>query len=129
MAEGAEPAPVRWVGTRGEASRLLEERIMEVSKQYPKLTVRQLFYIFVSKYGYPPTRRFYKLLVYHLVKLRRAFPPLYAKFVDLTRVYIAPPRAYCEVEVWCEKDATRNFIEELARRYRCLFRWKGGLDR
>jgi len=118
MAEGAKPAPVKLVGTKGEASRLLEERVIEASKPYPKLTVRQLFYILVSRYELPLTRRFYKLLVYHLVKLRRVLPWLYAKFVDLTRAYISPPWAYGEIEVWCEKDATRNFIGELAQRYR-----------
>ncbi|MBC7130159.1 hypothetical protein H5T51_02920 [Candidatus Bathyarchaeota archaeon] len=42
---------------------------MESSKAYSRLTVRQLSYIPVSKYGHSPTRRFYKLLVYRLVSL------------------------------------------------------------
>jgi hypothetical protein len=117
----------RWpTGTKGEGSRLLEQRIFGASKPYTKLTVRQLFYILISKYGYSPTRKFYKLLVYHLVKLRRLNPSLYVKFVDLTRLYILPPMAYGEVELWTEKDSTRNFVEELARRYRVAIQVERG---
>ena len=85
---------------------------MELSKTYRRLTVRQLYYLLVSRHSYPPTRCFYKTLVYHLVKLRRAYPSLYLKF------FIAPPRIFGEVELWVEKDSIRSFVEDLAAGHR-----------
>jgi hypothetical protein len=105
-------------GTKGRASILLEWRILETAKHYTRLTVRQLYYIFVSKFGYKPSRRFYKVLDYHLTKMRRMNRDLHAKFVDPTRHFIPAPRPYAEIELWVEKDSIRNFLSNLAARYR-----------
>jgi len=56
-------------GTKGRASVLLEWRILETTKHYARLTVRQLYYIMVSRHGYKPSRNFYKLMDYHLTKM------------------------------------------------------------
>jgi len=106
------------VGTKGNPSRLLEWRIFEISRRYRKLTVRHLYYVLVNKYGYPPTRRFYKRVVYHLAKIRRKNRELDGKFVDTTRPFILAPDSYPKVEVWVEKDSIRNFLEDLTTEYR-----------
>jgi len=87
-------------------------------RYYARLTVRQLYYILVSKYRYTPCRKFYKTLDYHLTKMRRLDPKLNAKFVDPTRHFISAPMPYRETELWVEKDSIRNFVEELTAKYR-----------
>jgi len=71
-----------------------------------------------SKYGYKPSRKFYKLLDYHLAKMRRVDPLLNAKFVDPTRHFLKTPFAYPEIELWVEKEDIRYFLGNLAARYR-----------
>jgi len=105
-------------GTKGKASALLEWRILETARHYTRLTVRQLYYILISKYGYTPSRKFYKVLDYHLTKMRRVNKDLHAKFVDPTRHFIPAPRPYPEIELWVEKDSIRNFLNNVAARYR-----------
>jgi len=105
-------------GTKGRASAILEWRILETARHYTKLTVRQLYYILISKYGYPPGRNSYKALDYHLTKMRRINPDLHKKFVDPTRHFIQAPRPYHEIEIWVEKEPIRNFLNNLAAKYR-----------
>jgi len=106
------------LGTKGRTSRLLESRILNTVKYYSRLTVRQLYYVLISKYRYAPSRKFYKVLNYHLVKMRRCDPKLNAKFVDPTRQFIGAPMSYHEIELWVEKDSVRNFVDDLAAKYR-----------
>ena len=105
-------------GTKGQASILLEWRILNTAKHYTRLTVRQLYYILVSKHQYPSTRKFYKRLDYHLTKMRRLNPKLHAKFIDPTRHFIPAPLPYPRIELWVEKDSIHNFLGKLAARYR-----------
>ena len=105
-------------GTKGRASILLEWRILKTTRHYKRLTVRQLYYILVSKHQYPPTRKFYKRLDYHLTKMRRLNPKLHAKFIDPTRHFIPAPLPYPRIELWVEKDSIRNFLGRLAMKYR-----------
>jgi len=104
--------------TKGQASTLLEWRILDTARHYTRLTVRQLYYILISKYRYPATRNFYKRLNYHLTKLRRLDLHLHAKFVDPTRHFILAPLPYPRIELWVEKDSIRNFLGNLAAKYR-----------
>ncbi len=104
--------------TKGRASILVEWRILEAAKHYTRLTVRQLYYIIISRYGYNPSRKFYKVLDYHLTKMRRMNRGLHAKFVDPTRHFIRASRPYPEIELWVEKDSVRNFLNDLAAKYR-----------
>jgi len=106
------------VKTKGRASRLLEARILQTSRNFPKLTVRQVFYLLVSRFRYSARRRTYKRLSYHLCKLRRKFPELNAKFHDPTRPFVKAPLPFSTIELWVEKDAIRSFLEDLARRHR-----------
>lgn len=108
----------KFPGTKGRASILLEWRILKTAKHYTRLTVRQLYYILISKYRYPATRNFYKRLNYHLTKMRRLNPRLHAKFIDPTRHFILAPLPYPRIELWVEKDSIRNFLGRLAARYR-----------
>ena len=112
------PINYKALKTKGKASILLEWRIFEAAKHYTRLTVRQLYYILISRYGYNPSRKFYKILDYHLTKLRRVNKALNAKFLDPTRHFIRAPRPYHEVELWVEKDSVRNFLNDLAAKYR-----------
>jgi len=106
-------------GTKGRASKLLESRILRTAKKYRKLTVRQFYYIMISRFGYPPGGRFYKRFVYHLSRVRRTNLRLDAKFVDPTREFIpASPIAYHQIELWVEKDAIRMPAEHLAAKYK-----------
>jgi hypothetical protein len=88
--------------------------------------VRQMFYILVSRHGYPLTTAFYKRLDYHLVKLRRSSPTLLMKFIDFTRSFVEPPYAFNKVELWMEKDSIRNFVEELATKYKIAMQVQRG---
>lgn len=106
------------VSTKGRASKLLEDKILETSKYYTRLSVRQLYYILISKHRYRPSRKFYKVLNYHLTKMRRVNPKLHMKFVDPTRHFVRAPIPYQQVELWVEKDSIRNFLGDLATRYR-----------
>jgi len=58
------------------------------------------------------------VLDYHLTKMRRINKGLHAKFVDPTRHFIRAPRPYPEIELWVEKDSIRNFLNDLAAKYR-----------
>ena len=92
---------------------------MHVAKKYRRLTVRQFYYILISRFGYPPGTHFYKSFVYHLSKPRRNNRRLHAKIVDNTREFIpALPVGFHRVELWVEKDAIRMVSEDLAARYR-----------
>ena len=55
---------------------------------------------------------------YHLTKMRRLDRDLDTRFHDPTRHYIPAPRPYHEIELWVEKDSIRNFLEDLAAKYR-----------
>jgi hypothetical protein len=109
---------IRTRGTKGQASALLEWQILNTARHYTRLTVRQLYYILISKYEYTPSRKFYKVLDYHLTKMRRMNSDLHAKFVDPTRHFIPAPRPYHEIELWVEKDSIRNFLNNLGAKYR-----------
>lgn len=105
---------------KGKANVLLVWRILKVVKGYSHLTVRQLFYILVSRFpkDYPATRAFYKRLDRYLAKIRRVTPEVHGKFIDPTRQFVIPPLAYPPIEIWVEKDSIRNFIGRLAVKYR-----------
>jgi len=89
-------------------------------KGYSHLTVRQLFYILISRFPkeYPATRAFYKRLDRYLAKIRRVNSEVHIKFVDPTRPFAIPPLRFPKIEVWVEKDSIRNFIGKLAVKYR-----------
>lgn len=114
----------RPAGTKGRASRLydsygsLEWQILETARHYTRLTVRQLYYILISKYGHTPSRKFYKILDYYLTKMRRLNPDLHAKFTDPTRHFIPAPMPFPKLELWCEKNSIHNFLGNLAAKYR-----------
>jgi hypothetical protein len=106
-------------GTKGKASKLLESRILLLQKKYCMLTVRQFYYIMISRFEYPAGRPFYKRFVYHLSKIRQRNVGLHAKIIDHTREFIpASPIGYDKIELWVEKDAIRMVSEELAAKYR-----------
>jgi hypothetical protein len=92
--------------------------ILRTVKSYARLTVRQLYYVLTSRFGFPASRNFYKVLNYHLTKMRRISPRLNAKFVDPTRHFVVAPRPYREVELFVEKDSIRTLLENLAAKYR-----------
>ena len=100
----------------------MERRILKTARHYKRLTVRQLYYILISRYRYTPTRTFYKVLDYHLTKMRRLkiYQELHEKFVDPSRHFVPAPLPYREIELWVEKDSIRNFLEDLAAEYRLL---------
>lgn len=104
--------------TKGIRSLRLEWDILRICKGYSRLTVRQLYYLLSSRFGYPATKNFYKRVVYHSKKMRRRDPELNKKFIDPTRILAKPPLSYGEVEVWVEKDSIRNFIGKLAAKYK-----------
>ena len=87
-------------------------------KRYSSLTVRQLYYILISRLKYPATRVFYKRMDRYLSKIRRVNPEAHKKFIDPTRQFIIPPLPYRRIECWVEKDSIRNFIGKLAVKYR-----------
>jgi hypothetical protein len=73
----------------------------------------------ISRFGYPPGRRFYKRFVYHLSKIRQNNAKLHGKIIDHTREFIpALPIGFDRVELWVEKDAIRMVSEGLAAKYR-----------
>ena len=105
--------------TKGRASKQLESRILHLQKDYQKLTVRQFYYVMISRFRYPPGKQFYKRFVYHLSKLRRTHLDLHEKIIDPTRQFIpALPIAFKEIELWVEKDAIKMQVEDLAAKYR-----------
>jgi len=81
---------------------------------YGLLTVRQLYYIMISRFKYPATRAFYKHLDRYLTKIRRVNPDVHKKFIDPTRPFAVPPLRFPKIECWVEKDSIRNFIGKLA---------------
>jgi len=105
---------------KGMSNVVLVSRILKTCKGYSRLTVRQLFYILISKFAsdYPATRAFYKRLDRYLVKIRRVNPDVHKKFIDPTRAFVIPPLRYPKIEVWVEKDSIRNFIGRLSVKYR-----------
>jgi hypothetical protein len=105
--------------TKGNASKLLESRILQIQKKYAILTVRQFYYIMISRFGYPSGKRFYKRFGYHLSKIRQNNAGLHGKIIDHTREFIpALPIGFDKVELWVEKDAIRMVSEDLASKYR-----------
>jgi len=105
---------------KGRSNVVLVWRILKTVKGYSHLTVRQLFYILVSRFSkdYPATRAFYKSLDRYLAKIRRVNPEVHEKFIDPTRQFVIPPLRYPRIELWVEKDSIRNFIGKLAVKYR-----------
>jgi len=103
---------------KGKSNLLLVWRILQTVKGYSRLTVRQLYYIIISRFKYPATRAFYKRLDRYLTKIRRVNPDVHKKFIDPTRAFVIPPLRYPKIEVWVEKDSIRNFIGRLAVKYR-----------
>jgi len=94
--------------------------MLKTVKGYSLLTVRQLFYILVSRFpkDYPATRAFYKRMNRYLSKIRRVNPEVHKKFIDPTRQFTVPPLPYPRIEIWVEKGSIRNFIGRLAAKYR-----------
>lgn len=103
---------------KGSTNVLLVWQILQTVKGYSRLTVRQLYYILVSRFKYPASRAFYKRMNRYLCKIRRANPEVHAKFIDPTRQFVLPPLPYPRMEIWVEKDSIRNFIAKLAAKYR-----------
>ena len=103
---------------KGSNNVLLVWRILHTAKGYGRLTVRQLYYILISRFKYPATSTFYKRIDRYLAKIRRVNPEVHKKFRDSTRQFIIPPLPYPRIEIWVEKDSIRNFIGKLATKYR-----------
>jgi hypothetical protein len=105
---------------KGGGNVLLVWRILQTVKGYSLLTVRQLFYVLVSRFpkDYPATRPFYKRMDRYLSKIRRVNPEVHKKFIDPTRQFTVPPLPYPRIEIWVEKDSIRNFIAKLAAKFR-----------
>jgi hypothetical protein len=105
---------------KGVGNVLLVWRILQTVRGYSLLTVRQLFYIEVSRFpkDYPATRAFYKRMNRYLSKVRRVNPEVHKKFIDPTRQFTIPPLSYPRIEVFVEKDSIRNFIGKLVAKYR-----------
>lgn len=92
--------------------------MLQVVKGYTRLTVRQLYYILISRFKYPANKAFYKRMNRYLCKVRRANPEVHMKFIDPTRQFVLAPLPYRRMEIWVEKDSIRNFIAKLAAKYR-----------
>jgi uncharacterized protein YggT (Ycf19 family) len=105
---------------KGKGNLFLVWRMLRTVKGYSVLTVRQLFYILVSRFpkDYPATHAFYKRMNRYLCKIRRVNADVNGKFIDPTRRFTVPPMQYPEIEIWVEKDSIRNFIAKLAAKYR-----------
>lgn len=105
---------------KGKANILLVWRVLKACRGYSRLTVRQLYYIIISRFpkDYPATRAFYKRLDRYLTKIRRVNPEIHKKFIDPTRQFAIPPRPYRKIEVWVEKDSIKTFILGLLHKYR-----------
>lgn len=93
-------------------------RILQTVKGYSRLTIRQMYYILISRFKYPATRAFYKRLDRYLSKIRRANPKVHIKFVDPTRQFFIPPLPYRRIEIWVEKDSIRIFMGKRPAKYR-----------
>jgi hypothetical protein len=102
---------------KGKSNVLLVWRILKTVRGYSVLTVRQLYYILISRFKYPATGAFYKRMNRYLSKTRRANPEVHKKFIDPTRHFVFSPRSYPKIELWVEKDSIRNFIGNLAAKY------------
>jgi hypothetical protein len=96
----------------------LVRRILQTVKGYSRLTIRQMYYILISRFKYPATRAFYKRLDRYLSKIRRANPKVHIKFVDPTRQFFIPPLPYRRIEIWVEKDSIRIFMGKRPAKYR-----------
>ena len=102
---------------KGKNNLLFAWQVLQVTKGYNRLTVRQLWYILISRFKYPTTKAAYKRMDRYLVKIRRANPEVNKKFIDPTRQFTIAPYPYPKMEIYVEKDSIRNFISELARKY------------
>lgn len=102
---------------KGRNNILLVWRILHVVKGYTRLTVRQLWYILISRFKYSATKAAYKRMDRYLCKIRRANPEVNIKFIDPTRHFVPAPQPYPKMEIYVEKDSIRNFISELAVKY------------
>ena len=91
---------------KGMSNVILISRILKTCKGYSRLTVRQMFYILISKFArdYPATGSFYKHLDRYLVNVRRVNPEVHKKFIDPTRHFVIPPLPYPQIELWVEKS-------------------------
>jgi hypothetical protein len=105
---------------KGKGNVLLVWRILHSVKGFSRLTVRQLFYVLISRFSqdYPATRTFYKRMNRYLSKIRRKNSEVHKKFIDPTRQFTGAPMPYSSIEIWVEKDSVRNFIAKLAAKYR-----------
>jgi len=103
---------------KGRKNALLVWRILKTVKGYTHLTVRQLYYIIISRFKYPATRAFYKRLDRYLAKIRRVNGEVHKKFIDPTRPFAVPPLRFPKIECWVEKDSIRNFIGKSAVKHR-----------
>jgi hypothetical protein len=103
---------------KGRNNTLLVRRILQTVKGYSRLTIRQMYYILISRFKYPATRAFYKRLDRYLSKIRRANPKVHIKFVDPTRQFFIPPLPYRRIEIWVEKDSIRIFMGKRPAKYR-----------
>jgi hypothetical protein len=97
----------------------LKRNVYAVCREYEILTLRQVYYRLIALHGYyRPTIVFYKYLSRHITRWRRADEWLDNRFVDHSRPFIQPPRAWKGAELWLEKDALRGVLEKLAMRFR-----------
>lgn len=103
---------------KGRSNVLLVWRILKTVRGYGLLTVRQLYYILISRFKYPATKAFYKRMNRYLSKTRRVNPEVHKKFIDPTRQFVISALSYPRIEIWVEKDSIRNFIGKLAAKYR-----------
>ena len=87
---------------KGRGNVLLVWRILKTARGYSHLTVRQIYYILISRFKYPATRAFYKRMNRYLSKIRRLNPEVHKKFIDPTRQFVIPPRPYVHIEIWVE---------------------------
>jgi hypothetical protein len=98
---------------------ILRGDVYAVCREYDILTLRQVYYRLIALHGYyRPTLVFYKYLSRWLTRWRKIDKWLDDRFVDPSRPFIQPPRAWKEGELWLEKDSLRGVLEKLAMRYR-----------
>jgi len=97
----------------------LKGDVYAVCREYEILTLRQVYYRLIALHGYyRPTLVFYKYLSRWLTRWRKMDRWLDERFVDPSRPFIKPPKAWKEGELWLEKDSLRGVLERLAMRYR-----------
>jgi len=97
----------------------LKGDVYSVCGEYEILTLRQVYYRLIALHGYyRPTLVFYKYLSRWVTRWRKMDRWLDERFVDPSRPFIQPPKAWKEGELWLEKDSLRGVLERLAMRYR-----------